>query len=266
MESNAQTSAYKIELDHVSMAFSMANGYSSLPVLNDFSFQVENGSFISILGPSGCGKTTLIKIIAGLLVPTEGQVKIDGCAISGPNPDRTVIFQEYGLFEWKTVIENVEFGLKAKGIAKLERRSIAQRFINMVHLAGSENKYPHELSGGMKQRAAIARAFAVDPLCVLMDEPFAALDSQTRLLLQGDILEIWDEMQKTILLVTHNIDEAVFLSDRVLVVSKIPARIVLDIPIDLPRPRRPDLRFDDKFRRITESLWKTLQEQVAPTK
>lgn len=254
---------FKIEAAGIHMAFRVDGDLHGTKVLSDISFSVREGSFVSILGPSGCGKTTLIKILAGLIAPTQGVVKVDGKSITSPSPDRTVIFQEYGLFEWKTVRENVEFGLKAKGMPKHERRHLAQRFIDMVHLHGSERKYPNELSGGMKQRAAIARAFAVEPECVLMDEPFAALDSQTRQFLQEDILEIWGETRKTILLVTHNIEEAVFLSDRIFVLSIIPARIVLDIEVHLPRPRLSELRFDNHFREIAEQLWHALRPQLA---
>lgn len=253
---------WKIEAVELHMAFPLSGDLHGTKVLRDISFSVREGSFVSILGPSGCGKTTLIKILAGLLAPTHGMVKVDGREITGPSPARTVIFQEYGLFEWKTVRENVEFGLKAKGLPKRERRHLAQRFIDMVHLHGSERKYPNELSGGMKQRAAIARAFAVEPDCVLMDEPFAALDSQTRQLLQEDILEIWEETRKTILLVTHNIEEAVFLSDRLFVLSNVPARVVLDIDVHLSRPRSSDLRFDAQFRELAERLWHALRSQV----
>jgi ABC-type nitrate/sulfonate/bicarbonate transport system ATPase subunit len=268
MSSKLQTlperTALKIEVEDLHMAFPLDGEQLGGKVLSGISFSVENGSLVSILGPSGCGKTTLIRIIAGLLTPTQGVVKVNGYPITGPSPDRTVIFQEYGLFEWMTVMENVEFGLKAKGLPRRERRQIAQRYIDMVHLHGSERKYPRELSGGMKQRAAIARALAVDPECVLMDEPFAALDAQTRLLLQEEILEIWEETRKTILLVTHNVEEAVFLSDRVFVLSNLPARVVLDIEVNLPRPRSPEMRFDSRYREIADRLWQTLRAQVRP--
>jgi ABC-type nitrate/sulfonate/bicarbonate transport system ATPase subunit len=246
------------------MAFPHDGDATGGKVLNGISFSVEKGSLVSVLGPTGCGKTTLVRIIAGLLIPTQGLIKVDGHVVTGPSADRTVIFQEYGLFEWKTVMENVEFGLKAKGLPKRERRQLAQPYIDMVHLRGSERKYPKELSGGMKQRAAIARALAVEPECVLMDEPFAALDAQTRLLLQEEILEIWEETRKTILLVTHNVEEAVFLSDRIFVLSNLPARVVLDIEVNLPRPRSPEMRFERRYRDIVDRLWQTLRAQVTP--
>ncbi|MCY3018360.1 MAG: ABC transporter ATP-binding protein [Planctomycetota bacterium] len=253
---------FKIEAAGIHMAFPFAGDQHGVEVLSGVSFGVAEGAFVSILGPSGCGKTTLVKVLAGLLRPVQGVVRVDGREIASPSPDRTVIFQEYGLFEWKTVRENVEFGLKAKGLPKHQRREVAQRFIELVHLHGSERKYPNELSGGMKQRAAIARALAVEPECVLMDEPFAALDSQTRQILQEDILEIWEKTRKTILLVTHNVEEAVFLSDRILMLSNIPTKVVLDIPVGLPRPRPPELRFESGFRKIADRLWHALRSEV----
>jgi len=257
-----ESNSHKLEVKDVYMAFTVSGPSANEVVLSDVSFSVKNGSFLSILGPSGCGKTTLIKIIAGLLTPNRGVVKMDGKSITGPSQDRTVIFQDYGLFEWKTVVENVEFGLKARGVPKLERLEIVQRYISLVNLCGSEHKYPNELSGGMKQRAAIARALAVNPECLLMDEPFAALDSQTRLNLQEDILYILEQTRKTIVMVTHNIEEAVFLSDRIIVLSNTPTYIALDMEIDLPRPRSAELRFNSHFLELANRIWETLRSQV----
>jgi NitT/TauT family transport system ATP-binding protein len=253
----------KIEIVKVSKSFCQNNNLEKEPlVLDDLSFEVQPGSFINILGPSGCGKTTLLNIIAGFLQPTKGEVRFDGKTIYGPSPTRTVIFQEYGLFDWKTVFGNVEFGLKAKGLGKDKRKEMAQYYIEFVHLSGSENKYPNELSGGMKQRASIARALAVEPACLLMDEPFGALDSQTRNMLQDDILEIWQKTGKTIISITHNVDEAVYLSDRIIVLSNSPAKIILDVNIDLPRPRFPEIRLENRFRNIYDSIWQTLRKEV----
>ncbi len=254
----------RIEARGIHLAFPGSGNAPDIPVLDGISFGVPIGSFTSLLGPSGCGKTTLIRILAGLLCPTAGEVIVDGQTVNGPSPDRTVIFQDYGLFEWKTVWENIEFGLKAKKMPKVKRGEIIERLLAMVHLVGAGDKYPAELSGGMKQRAAIARALAVEPSCVLMDEPFAALDSQTRHLLRQDILEIWEQTRKTILLITHNVEEAIFLSDRILVLSKQPARIVLDIKVNLPRPRPADLRSNRAFLDLSERLEEVLRAQIGP--
>ncbi len=243
--------------DAIGMAFT-----SGSPVLQDVSFRLGRGSFTSVLGPSGCGKTTLLRILAGLIPPSSGTVYFNDAPVTGPGRERTIIFQDYGLFEWKNVVENVEIGLKAKGLGKLERRRVAQRYIDLVHLDGAEFKYPKHLSGGMKQRAAIARALAVDPECILMDEPFAALDSQTRLLLQEEIMDIWQEAKKTVVLVTHSAEEAILLSDRVLVLSGIPAGIVLDLTVDFERPRLRELRRDTGFLRLTDHLWQCLRSEV----
>lgn len=257
----------KIKVVNVSKIFCQNNTASQESlILDDISFEIESGTFFGILGPSGCGKTTLLNIIAGFLKPSKGKILFDGTLINGSSPERTVIFQEYGLFDWKTVLGNVEFGLKAKGLPKNKREKNAQYYIDLVHLAGSENKYPHELSGGMKQRVGIARALAVEPECILMDEPFGALDSQTRNLLQDEVLEIWQKTGKTILSVTHNVEEAVYLSDRVVVLSRCPAKIILDINIDLPRPRFPEIRLDTKFRNIYDSIWHTLRNEVQKIK
>lgn len=240
----------------------MAFAPSGPLVLQDVSFSLNRGTFTSILGPSGCGKTTLLRILAGLIAPSSGAVYFKGMPVTEPGPERTIIFQDYGLFEWKNVADNVAVGLKAKGLDKAERHRIAQQYIDLVHLNGQELTYPKHLSGGMKQRAAIARALAVDPECILMDEPFAALDSQTRFLLQEEIMEIWDRAQKTALMVTHNAEEAVLLSDRVLVLSNIPARVVLDLRVDFPRPRPPELRRDPRFLEFTDQLWQHLRSEV----
>lgn len=205
-------------------------------------------------------------MIAGFFKPTKGEIRFNSKLIDAPSPERTVVFQEYGLFDWKTVLGNVEFGLKAKSLPKNKRKEITQYYIDLVNLTGAENKYPHELSGGMKQRAAIARALAVNPECLLMDEPFGAIDSQTRNFLQDEILEIWRKTRKTILSITHNIDEAVYLSDRVIILSSSPAKVISDINIDLPRPRFPEVRLESKFRAIYDSIWQILRKEVLKSK
>ncbi|MCF8255865.1 MAG: ABC transporter ATP-binding protein [Bacteroidia bacterium] len=257
----------KFELINISKSFSTTNnGFSKESlVLDNISFNIEPGTITSILGPSGCGKSTLLNLMAGFLEPTKGIAKFNGNEITSPNPERVVIFQEYGLFDWKTVQGNIEFGLKAKGILSKERKSLVERYIDLVHLRGAEDKYPLELSGGMKQRAAIARAIAVEPECLLMDEPFGALDSQTRNIIQDEILAIWREVKNTIVSITHNIDEAVYLSDRIIVLSNIPARVILDLQTNLKRPREPEIRISSKFREIHDMIWQTLRNEIQTT-
>jgi NitT/TauT family transport system ATP-binding protein len=216
-------------------------------ILDGITFQQRPHEFVTIFGPNGAGKTTLIKIIAGLEDFDSGSVLIDGKPINEATPSRAIVFQDHALFDWKTVQENVEFGLKAKGIDRRERRLQAQHYINLVELTGHENKYPQELSGGLKQRTAIARALAVKPTILLMDEPFASLDTQVRRRLQDLVLDIWQQGHLTVLFVTHDADEAVLLSDRVLILSKAPALVIKDLRIHLPRPRHPEMRFNKEF-------------------
>ncbi|MBI4432314.1 MAG: ABC transporter ATP-binding protein [Candidatus Omnitrophica bacterium] len=207
-------------------------------VLSDVNFTIEEGEFICVIGPSGCGKSTLISLIAGLEFPDSGEVFVDSKRVEGPSRDRLVVFQEAALFPWLSVLGNVEFGLKLAGVPEKERRERALAAIKMVHLARFVNAHPHELSGGMKQRAAIARALVMNPRILLMDEPFAALDAQTRNLLQVELQEIWQKTKKTILFVTHNVREATFLSDRVFEITARPGTIKKEYPIPVPRPRK----------------------------
>lgn len=254
----------KFELINITKTFS--SSYNGLMkesiVLDNISFNIEPGTITSILGPSGCGKSTLLNIMAGFVKPTNGIAKFNGADIITPNPERVVIFQEYGLFDWKTVQGNIEFGLKAKGVLTKDRKSLVKKYIDLVHLQGAEDKYPSELSGGMKQRAAIARAIAVEPECLLMDEPFGALDSQTRNMIQDEILSIWREIKNTIVSITHNIDEAVYLSDRIIVLSKVPAKVILDIQTNLIRPRMPEIRLSKEFREIHDLIWQILRNEI----
>jgi ABC-type nitrate/sulfonate/bicarbonate transport system ATPase subunit len=222
--------------------------------LSAVSFEIKKGEFFSVLGPSGCGKTTLINIIAGFVKPEAGEVLFDGKPVRGPWRDRIVVFQEHNLFDWKTVLSNVAFGLKAKGMPAAERGRTAREFIELVHLSGFENVYPSSLSGGMKQRAALARAMAVDPGCILMDEPLGSLDSQMREKLQLEIMALWEKTKKTILMVTHDIEEAVFLSDRVALMSKAPGRIKQIVPIDIPRPRDASVKASAGFQALKHEL------------
>ncbi|MCM2266924.1 MAG: ABC transporter ATP-binding protein [Elusimicrobiales bacterium] len=236
---------------------------SSLSVLDGLSLDIAEGEFVSIIGPSGCGKTTLLSHMGGFLRPDAGSVLYKGAPVLAPHPERTVIFQEHGLFPWKTVLGNVEFPLKARGTPSADRRREAGRLIDMVHLRGFEHSYPHQLSGGMKQRAGIARALACRPEAVLMDEPFAALDNITREIIQEEILRLWSELGKTFVLVTHHLEEAIFMSRRVVVMSARPGRIKEEVLIDLPEPRSALVKSDPRFTALKQRLTRSLREEVA---
>ncbi|GKU76113.1 ABC transporter ATP-binding protein [Paenibacillus sp. L3-i20] len=225
-----------IVIDKVSKQFKQRDG-NSFQALNEINFSIKEGEFVSLLGPSGCGKSTVLNLIAGFDSGYSGSILVNGKAIKDPAPDRVVVFQEHGLFPWLTVLENVAFGLKQKGIPKKERMELAMEQIRAVHLSKFADRYPNELSGGMKQRAAIARALIMDPQILLMDEPFAALDEQTRLVLHQELEDIWMRTGKTILFITHNIREAVMLSDRVLVMSTRPGTIKKEFAVQAARPR-----------------------------
>ncbi|MBC58213.1 MAG: ABC transporter ATP-binding protein [Confluentimicrobium sp.] len=235
----------RIEIDDVAITF--GRGAAAHRAVEPTTITIEPGQFVCILGPSGCGKSTLMNAVAGYTRPTTGQVRVDGAVIEKPGPDRGMVFQQYSLLPWKTVYENVAFGPKMAGHGKVEASSIANTFLNMVGLAKFGNRYPAELSGGMQQRVGIARALANYPSVLLMDEPFGALDAQTRLMMQESLLEIWRKFGTTVLFVTHDVDEAVFLADRVLIMSAAPGRIIEDLAIDLPRPRRPDIAVDPAY-------------------
>ncbi|WP_410764541.1 ABC transporter ATP-binding protein [Haloferax sp. DFSO60] len=219
--------------------------------LADVNFSVEDGEFVCIVGPSGCGKTTLFRIIAGLEDATAGVVKLDGSPVSGPGTDRGMVFQEYGLFPWRTVAENVAFGLEEQGIEEPTRSARVDEMLQLVGLDGFSDAYPKELSGGMKQRVGIARALAVDPELLLMDEPFGAVDAQTRDMLHGELLDIWSETDKTVLFVTHDVEEAVTLADRVVVMAADPGRVREIVSIDIDRPRG---RTESEFAEYVEQI------------
>jgi NitT/TauT family transport system ATP-binding protein len=211
--------------------------YGERPVLEDFSVQIDDHEFVCLLGPSGCGKTSVLKLVAGLNKPDQGTIMVDGRRVTGPGTDRSMVFQNYGLLPWRTVLANVEFSLEVRGRPRRERREIAMREISRIGLAGFEKHYPSQLSGGMQQRVGLARAFTKNPRILLMDEPFAAVDMQTRERLQEELLNLWEEVKTTVLFVTHSIDEALYLGDRVVVMSTQAGKIVADLRIDLPRPR-----------------------------
>jgi NitT/TauT family transport system ATP-binding protein len=227
-----------------------------------FDIDVREGEFLSIVGPSGCGKSTFLNTILGLIKPDSGELRLRNRRIAGPGPDRAMVFQEFGLLPWRTVRHNVELGLELKGVAAATRRQVAKRFIEMVGLAGFEAHYPHELSGGMKQRVGLARALATDPDVLLMDEPFAALDAQTRDLMQMELLRIWQAARKTVLFVTHQIDEAIYLSDRVMVMTRRPGRAKQIFTIALPRPRDYEMRVTPAFNDLKLEIWNALKDEI----
>jgi len=230
--------------------------------LENINLEIKAGEFFVIVGPSGCGKSTLLDLLGGLTRPTSGRILIGGASVTGPALDRGLVFQQYALFPWRTAQKNVEFGLEAKGVPARERVDCAKRFLDMVGLAEFSDRYPHELSGGMKQRVAIARSLAYDPDVLLMDEPFAALDAQTRENLQGELLRIWEQSGKTIVFITHGIDEAVYLGQRVAIMTSRPGRIkqVIEIPLT-SRSREEDLRATPEFSRLRHEVWSLLRDE-----
>jgi len=240
---------------------SVSKAFGTVTALADVTVRVAAGEFVTLIGPSGCGKTTLLKIIAGLVLPDGGRVLVDGRPVTGPRRECSLVFQDFALLPWATVQRNVEFGLLLRGARAGERAAIARRYVTKVGLAGFEDAYPAQLSGGMQQRVGLARALAVDPRVLLMDEPFASIDEQTRRLFQDDLLALWSEERKTVVFVTHSMEEAIYLSDRVVVLSPRPGRVhrVLDVP--LPRPREAtDVRATVEFTRLVDNLWKILRK------
>jgi NitT/TauT family transport system ATP-binding protein len=227
--------------------------------LQHFELDVKEGEFLSILGPSGCGKSTFLNVLLGLLTPDSGELSVNGRRITGPGPDRAMVFQEFGLLPWRTVLSNVELGLELKRMPAEQRRPISRRLIEMVGLTGFEEHYPHELSGGMKQRVGLARALATDPAVLLMDEPFAALDAQTRDLLHDELERIWSETGRTIIFVTHNVREAVRLGDRVALMTFRPGRVKQEFPIHLPRPRHIE---EADVARTAKEILNCLREEI----
>ena len=226
----------RLELSHITRLF---NGSADHGV-QDVSLACQPGEFVVVVGPSGCGKSTLLNVVAGMLAPQAGAVMLDGQPVRGPGPDRSMVFQEHGLFPWLTAAQNVEFGLKMSRMSRPERRDRVEAALRLVHLTGSDGKLVHELSGGMRQRVAIARALVMDPAVLLMDEPFAALDAQTRTLMHAQLQELWGQTRKTILFVTHSVGEAVRLADRIIVLHAHPGRIRREVQVDLPHPRNFD--------------------------
>ena len=253
--------APKLRIDNVALRFKSRSG-TPVTALENISLVVEDKEFSVIVGPSGCGKTSLLRLVAGLIEPTEGAISLDNTNISGPGKNRGMVFQSYTLFPWLTVQDNVEFGLRIAGIRAAQRRETSRRYIAQVGLTGFERLYPKQLSGGMMQRVALARALANDPAILLMDEPFGALDSQTRSLMQELLLEIWQSSHKTVLFITHDIDESILLGDRVYMMTARPGRIKEMLEIDLPRPRTVEMLTSDAFMAIKRRIMHSIHEEA----
>lgn len=251
----------RISVQNLTKTFAL--GGEDFVALDNVSLDVADNQFITVVGPSGCGKSTLLNVLAGLEDPTGGRALVDGQPVSGPGPERGVIFQQYALFPWLTVRKNVEFGLKTARVSRAERRERAEHFINMVGLAQFADALPKMLSGGMKQRCAIARAYAVNPTILLMDEPFGSLDALTRVKLQEQLLQTWSQEKRTVVFITHDVDEAVFLANRVVVMAANPGRICNVIDVDLPYPRTEDMRISPEFTELRNRVWQSVYHQTS---
>lgn len=244
-----------ISLRNITMAY----GRDAAPVLDDVDVDVAAGEFVTILGPSGCGKTTLLRVIGGLATPDSGSLLIDGAPVEGPGVDRAIVFQSFALLPWADVLTNVAFGLEVNGVSKRDREEIAAEYVRLVGLSGFERHLPKQLSGGMQQRVGLARALAVEPKTLLMDEPFGALDEQTRRILQEQLLEIWEATGKTVVFITHSLDEAIFLADRVLLMQAKPGRVAKALDVPFGRPRNRDVEGCAEFIDMKAELWQELR-------
>jgi NitT/TauT family transport system ATP-binding protein len=253
----------KLEARDISLEYYQPRTDTRLLALDGVGLQVRDGEFVSIVGPSGCGKTTFLQVVDGLIPATRGQILVDGVAVTKPGPDRAVVFQDASLLPWRTVMKNVLYGLECQGVRASEARERAQHFIDMVGLHGFENNYPYELSGGMQQRVNLARALVMDPKILLMDEPFAALDAQTREFMQEELLQIWLKARKTVLFITHQIDEAIYLSDRVLVFSGRPGRVKESLAIGIERPRKLRIKREPRFHELEDHVWSLIHDEVS---
>ena len=252
-----------IELIGVAKTFPARGANPPVDALKDVNLTVGDGEFLTILGPSGCGKTTLLRMIAGLIPWEDGDILIDGRPVTGPGPERALVFQSFALLPWATILDNVAFGLELRGMPRPKRQARAMELIELVGLSGFESRLPGQLSGGMQQRVGLARALAVDPQILLMDEPFGALDEQTRRLLQEELLQIWEATRKTVVFITHSMEEAVLLGDRVALMGPRPGRVVDLVDVPLPRPRASTvdaIEGSEEFAKITAGLWRRLRE------
>jgi NitT/TauT family transport system ATP-binding protein len=268
---SAATSTKRAQFDHVSLTFDTPKG--KLRVVDDVTYDINDGEFIAVIGPSGCGKTTMMNMLAGFQKPTEGKVLFDGTPVNGPGPERGVIFQEYGVFPWLTVKENITFGLqlKANHVPASKRKQICEHYLSLMGLTDFANSYPKHLSGGMRQRLAIARAYAVKPQFLLMDEPFGALDAQTRANMQNLLLNVLSAEGKTVMLITHSVEEAIYLASRIVVVTARPARIkeIIDVPFAYPRDeslqeRAEFVELRSRIRQLVMSEYRAQQAQIQP--
>jgi NitT/TauT family transport system ATP-binding protein len=250
----------KLRIDRLGKTFHRKG--SQVQALQDVDLAIEEGQFVSLVGASGCGKSTLLRLVDGLIAPTSGEVRLDGQAVQGAGPDRAFVFQQDRLLPWRTVERNVGLGLEFQGVPKRDCLARARELLHLVGIPGFATAYPHELSGGMRQRANIARALAVDPDVLLMDEPFAALDGQTREIMQAELVRIWQQSRKTVLFVTHQVDEAVYLSDRIIVLTARPGRLKADIAVDLPRPRTLATKRSPEFAGYVDRVWRLIEEEV----
>ncbi|MDR1534207.1 MAG: ABC transporter ATP-binding protein [Planctomycetota bacterium] len=260
---------FKVRADRVGRCFPIRGQEGNrdiLRVLEEFNLDIREGEFLSLLGPSGCGKSTFLNILAGLDDLDQGSILVDSEELKKHSFDRGMVFQSYALLPWRTVLENLEIGLEIRRVPRRERRETARRYLRLVGLSAFAHQYPHQLSGGMRQRVAIARVLAYRPNLLLMDEPFAALDAQTRESLQIELLRIWEADRKTIVFVTHSIDEAIILSDRVAVMTARPGRVKEIMEINLPRPRSEDIRNSLEFARVRQAVWLLIRDEVGKTR
>jgi len=257
-----ETTASKLAVQNLRKSFRSQRSEGSIQVFEGISFEVHPSEFISLVGPSGCGKTTFLRILDGLIPHDDGEILLDGKTVIKPGPDKGFVFQDSSLLPWRTVMDNIILGLELQGVDKREARKKAERYIALVGLAGFEHHYPHELSGGMQQRVNLARALIVDPQVLLMDEPFASLDAQTREIMQAELLKMWNQTKKTVIFVTHQIEEAIYLSDRVVVFSARPARIREIVKVAIPRPRSLSVKRSKEFLDLADHVWGIIQEEV----